>query len=376
MPIFAGTVYRVFGPTSVMSEIVLIAIALLFVGASVWAIDRTMKRLGCPAIARLGALAVFSLAPLNFSLEMENFRVWEGGVAAAGLAFALAYVLKKDGEVKAPGWREALLLAAGGGVMAMISPPTALAIYALLGLLAWRRRGVLAVPVVAALSLVLLIAVSYPWAVRNEHVFGEKVWSRTNFGFNYAQGFYDAAVAPKDPKAAFLGRLAELDPYTSRAAYERMVACRRRAGLFEALDGADQRLDRGPPRRRGADRGPALRGILLSAEMVLVGLFGKGDRAGPETGGDLGDHHPGGALHRLAAAGQGLAISLRPGRGGPLPVAPYVLAQPILQYRYPNRHALMTYLAAEFLWRLVARIMQPEKPSVSKSDTLVPEHAK
>jgi hypothetical protein len=374
MPIFAGTIYRLLGPTSVTSEVVLIGIALLVVAASVWAVDRAMKRLGSPAIARLAALAVFSLAPLNFSLEMENFRVWEGGVAAAGLAFALAYVLKKDGEAKAPGWREALLLAAGGGVMAMISPPSALAIYGLLGLLAWRRRGVLAVPVAGALSLVLLVAISYPWAIRNEGVFGEKVWSRTNFGFNYAQGFYDAAVAPKDPKAAFLGRLAELDPYTSRAAYERMMAvggeqaysklwtARTNAWIAAHPAGAARIVVRRvgelyfPPKwfwfvysEKAAAVAP--RQAVIWAITILAGLC---------------------IAWRLLARDWRYLYVLA---AVTLPIAPYVLAQPILRYRY-TIVALLTYLAAEFLWRVVARIVQPQKPSVSKSDTLVPEHVK
>lgn len=369
MPILAGTVYRLFGAISPVSEIVLIAIGLLFVGVSVWALDRAMKLLAAPAVARLAALAVFCLAPLNFSLEMENFRVWEGAVAAAGLGVALLYVLRVDSSERRPGWREGLLLAFGGGAMAMISPPTALAIYGLLGILAWRQRGFLALPVAAALSAVMLVGISYPWAVRNEAVFEEKVWSRTNFGFNYAQGFYDEAVAPRDPKAAFLNRLAALDPYTSKAAYQTMKqvggeqaysklwTARTNAWIAAHPAGAARIAARHlaefyfPPRwywsvysdkaKALAPRQAAIWAISLMAMLGVAWRLVSRDWR---------------YLYVLAAL--------------LLPALPYILAQPILRYRYTVA-ALMTFLAAEFAWRLLAQVMRFGTRGVMKDESLV-----
>ncbi len=369
MPLIAGTVYRLFGPTSSTSEIVLMALALGFVGLSLWAIDRAMARLGSPAIARLAALTVFVLAPLNLQMEMRDFRVWEGGVAAAGLACVLAYVLRRDADARTPGWREALLLAAAGGVMALFSPPAALAIYGMLGLLAWRRHGFLAMIPAAVLSAVLLAAISYPWAMRNEAVFGEKVWSRTNFGFNFALGYHDAAVSPKDPKTVFVNRLREVDPYTSKQAlatlkgmggeqaYSKYWSAQTKAWIAahpaQSVKIAVRHIVEFyfPPRwfwSIYSDTASALapRQALIWAITVLAGVCVAARLAARDWR----------YLYVLAAL--------------TLPALPYILAQPVLRYRYPIV-ALMTYLAAEIVWRIVARLVGQSSARVAAAPSPV-----
>ena len=61
----------------------------------------------------------------------------------------------------------------------------------------------------------LFVAVSYPWALRNEAVFGEKVWTRSSFGFNFALGYHDKAISPSDELKVFHDRLGESSPFLS-----------------------------------------------------------------------------------------------------------------------------------------------------------------
>jgi hypothetical protein len=361
MPVFAGTIYRLFGITSLLSEIILITAGLLVVAFSVWTVDRAVSRLGAPAVVRLAGLAIFVLAPLNLSLEMLNFRVWEGAVAAAGVGGALAFVLWRETQPGLVGWREAVLLSLLGGVMTMISPPAALAIYGLLGLLFWRTRGFLAAIPAAALSLVLMIVISLPWAIRNEAIFGEKVWSRTNFGFNFALGFHDAAVAPTDPRGVFVNRLAEIDPYTSKhalatlkavggeQAYSKLWSDRTKAWISNHPLGAAEIAGRHafefyfPPRwfwSVYSDNATALAPRQALIWIISIGAW-------------------------LAVASRLLAKDWRylyVLAVLTLPAAPYIMAQPILRYRYPIV-ALMTYLAIDLAWRIAARALGPNVTS-------------
>jgi hypothetical protein len=246
------------------------------------------------------------------------------------------------------------VLAVAGSVMALISPPAALGMYGLLGLLAWRRRGFLALPVVAALSALSLVAISYPWAVRNEAVFGEKVWSRTNFGFNFALGFHDAAVNPVDPKAVFLKRLEEVDPYSSSAA-------------LQALQGAggEQAYSKLWSARTkswiSAHQGAA---IAIAARHVVEFYFP------PRWFWSVYSDDAAAVAPRQAIVwGSTLLAFLCIGwrlwqrqwrylyvlGAVVLPALPYVLAQPILRYRYVVA-ALLIYLSVEFLWRITCII--------------------
>ena len=105
---------------------------------------------------------------------MKGFRYWEGALAAAGIAVCLAGALRMDGGQRRPSWLNLGVLAFGAGVLSLFSEAAALACYGMIGWLALRRRGSLGFLAVTALSAVLLCALSYPWALRNEAAFGEK----------------------------------------------------------------------------------------------------------------------------------------------------------------------------------------------------------
>jgi hypothetical protein len=68
------------------------------------------------------------------------------------------------------------------------------------------------------------VSLSLPWALRNERIFGEMIWSRGNFGLEYAIGINADALAPTDPAAGFQATLKRLHPFRSDFAYRNMVA--------------------------------------------------------------------------------------------------------------------------------------------------------
>ena len=133
-------------------------------------------------------------------------------MAAAGIALCLACVLALDARDRRPSWLELGLLAGGVGLFSLFSPPGALGCYGMLGWLALRKRGWTGLAGAAAASAALFVVISYPWALRNEAVFGEKVWTRSSFGFNSALGYYDKAINPSNPRKVYFDRIDEVLP--------------------------------------------------------------------------------------------------------------------------------------------------------------------
>jgi 4-amino-4-deoxy-L-arabinose transferase-like glycosyltransferase len=354
MPVLAGTVYRLFGVGAPPAELTLAVLAFGFVALSLIALNKALEILGSPPIARFAALAVMLLVPVNISLEMGAFRVWEGAVGAAVVALFLWCALELDRRPARPGWLSLAGLAAAGGVIALISPPVALACYGIVGLLALRRRGVIALGLVAALSAVSLVAISYPWAVRNEAVFGQKVWSRTNFGFNFALGFHQDAVDPADPKAAFLARLEEVDPYTSPQALENLKA----VGGEQAYSTlwTERTVD-------WIKQDPA--GAMKIALRHLVEFYFP-----PAWMWSIYSERGGGTAIKqaiiwivtfLGVVGVCAGLLRRDWRylyllaAISLPALPYILAQPIIRYKYPI-FTILIFAAADFVWTYARRL--------------------
>ena len=353
MPLLAGHVYRVFGVGTPAAETALTVISMAFIVAGVLALNFVAKRLAIPPLPRLAAIAFVCLVPLNFHLEMGAFRVWEGAAATAVLALALAWALRMEGDAGRPRWTSMVLLSAIGAASALLSPPGALAIFGCVGLVALRRRGIPAFIAIASVSAVLLVGFSYPWAARNEAVFGQKVWSRTNFGLNFALAFHDGAVSPSDPRKVFAERLAAVDPYTSRAVLAEMKAVGGEAKYSDIMSAqtkawigahpagaltiaarhvADFYL---PPKWLWSvysDRGTAVPlKQALTWGITILGLLSMGFRLARR------DWR---YLYVLAVLA--------------LPAVPYLLVQPTLRYHY-TVSTLLTLLAADLVYRGLTR---------------------
>lgn len=222
MPLIGGVIYRTFGVGSLTSEILLTALALAFFGIALMAFYAAFRRLGTPMAWRLLALAAAVLTPLNFKLEVQSLRLFEGALAVALLACSLLLVVRLDSRARLRERdsrarlreRDYVVPALLGGFLTLVNPPAALGAYGAFGILTLKKVSLRHWPgvfLVMAAGLALFIA---PWAIRNEHVFGRLILTRSNFPLEHAIGFHPAAVAPSDPRVVFVDRIRAIHPYS------------------------------------------------------------------------------------------------------------------------------------------------------------------
>lgn len=351
-PVIPGLVFRLFGVDSPTTAIVLTVFSALVVVATSLVLSRAFAKLGTPAPVRGAAVVLICLLPLHYELESRSLRIYENGDAALALALLLLAVVRLDRR-KTVGVADSIGLSALTAFIVALSPSLSICAVAMLGILAWRRLEWSSRARAAATLAALLILTSLPWALRNETELGEMVWTRGNFGLEFALGTHPGAVAPVDPGAAYLTRLSQIHPHGNEVAYRAMQAAggelpySRRLGAETghwvlAHPGASLTIwlrhwrefffpppwmwfHTAPP-----DATMPIRLVVvdLIAALALVGLFA--------------------ALSRR----QWLFLYLIP------PVLllplPYLLTQPLVRYRYVIA-SLLIFLAADALARLTGR---------------------
>jgi hypothetical protein len=352
MPLLVGTVYRLLGVATPTAEFVLSCLSLAFIYISFLALDVAFQRLGVAPLARIGAIVILALVPLNIFFEMVGFRHWEGAIAAAAIALYLADAVALDARDGRPTWLELGLLAAGGGLLSLFSLPAAVACYCLLGLLALRKRGWMGFVGTAAASAALLVAISYPWALRNEAVFGEKVWTRSSFGMNFALGYNDEALDPSNPRENFYRRLDEVSPFLNPKVFAELKAAGGEVG-FDRLSKA---------RTEEWIRQHPVGALRIAARHVSEFYFPPRWMWYPDTGISVAFKQA--AIWAIALVGfVGLGAQLA-GRNWRylyvaaalfLPMLPYILAEPVVRYRYPIGGVLV-FLAADMVWRALGSV--------------------
>jgi hypothetical protein len=354
MPLLVGTIYRLLGVGTPIAEFALSCLSLAFIYIGFLALDAAFERLNVAPIPRIGAIVVLALIPLDIFFEMKGFRHWEGAIAAAGIALYLARSLELDALEGRPGWLDLGLMACAGGVLSLFSLPAALACYGMLGWLALRKRGWLGLVGTAAASTALFIAISYPWALRNEAVFGERVWTRSSFGFNFATGYHDKAVSPSDPRKAYMDRLDEVSPFLNPEALANMKAAGGELAWNRLwIARTEQWIGRHP-----------VSALKITARHVWEYYFPPRWMWYPDTGIiAVFEQAIMWIIAFIGLVGMGARISGRDWRylyvaaALFLPVLPYSVVQPIIRYRYPIG-ALLVFLAADMVWRTSAFLLK------------------
>jgi hypothetical protein len=353
-PIYAGLVYRALGIRSVPAEMVLATMSIALVMLSYAAFYRAFGLMGTPRPWRLAALAFLCLVPLNISLEIEVFRIWEGGLSVA-IAACYLWALLAIERRPVLGWGMIAGMAIAAAALFFISPPLGLAAYAssLLVLMARvpRRRWPGAV-LIAVGALALFVV---PWAARNAAMMGEAIPLRSNFGLELALANHPAAASNADPRQVFRDRLDEIHPFQSEKAFAALQAAGGEVAYARQLGDGAKAWIRAHPLDfarlcmrhfrdfffppgwmwnvySGVSRGTAIK-VAINAALSVAALLG--------------------------AAVAGL-VSWRRYRFAilmlVLPVLPYLIVQPGLRYRYII-YALSVYLAADLAgraWALLA----------------------
>ncbi|HYZ49204.1 MAG TPA: hypothetical protein VE567_09960, partial [Sphingomonas sp.] len=222
MTLVAGAVYAVLGIRTAAAELVLATLSVGLSLVSAWLWYRIVQMIGIPRAAALTGLTLFCFLPLSISLEVIDFRAWEGALAATLGALALLPILNRD-RADRPWVRSLWLPSLLAAINFFVNPAMGLAVFGALALLLLRRFAARQWPQAIAIAALCLVVVLTPWAVRNELVLGRFIPLRGNAGLELALANHPAAAASGDQRQIFVERLHEIHPLESQPAFDRMM---------------------------------------------------------------------------------------------------------------------------------------------------------
>lgn len=362
--IFQGLVYRALGDTPA-AEMTLTLVVTALGLASFYFAYRIFALLKLPPLWRLAALAFVCLVPINAMLEVRIFRGFEGMLAAT-LAFGVLYWVLWLAQKERVKVMELAPLALVMGLLALTNQSAALGVYGAAGWLVLRRVPWRSWPAVGAVFAVGLVVFLAPWALRNERVLGHPVFTRSNFGLEFAQAYFPGALEAKDRRAEFIRRHAEMHPMQSVEALRQV----RTIGEVEYS---------GSMTRETMDWIKANPGesAQLAARHFQEFWFPDPWVWSPFEQGEVStkDKVKSGFVWLITAMGlAGLALGLRRNFGGWIYVAivlllsslPYVLTQPVIRYRYIVS-TLLIFCAFELVHALAEKLRLTEKHSAPAS---------
>jgi hypothetical protein len=358
-PMIPGLIFRIFGIDTPGSAMVLTIISACVVVVTALILNRLFARIGTPAAYRGAAVVLICLVPFYLELEARSLRVYENGYAALLLSLLLLAAVRLDMS-KVIAFADVVGLSALTALIVALSPAAGLSAVAILGILALRNLDwpgrIRAVSVLA----VILAATTLPWALHNRSAVGEPVLTRGNFGLEFAIGTNAAAVHPVDEQATYLARLAELHPHQSPPAYRAMTKAGGELNYSRRLGAETWGWVMAHPaeataiwfRHLGEFFFPpawlwfhtAPPSLTIPFRMAVVDVIGALALIGLVAG---------------LARKQWLFLYFLP----PIILIPlpYILAQPLIRYRYVIA-SLLVFLAADWLGRLTKRGQGALKP--------------
>jgi hypothetical protein len=209
-PLPSALVYWLFGGDSPYAEFILCGWAAFLVCLSIWLCWRLAVVLDAPRAARLAAVAVAALAPLQFRLEMRENRSWEINLATVVLIWILLELAESD--VKVLTRRSLVLIGASTGFLFILNSASGLG--AILSAALFHK---LRVPSrqwwIAPVSMAIVAgSLAGFWAERNMRELGAPIFLRDNLGLELALANHSGAMHPADAQGAFLARFREIHP--------------------------------------------------------------------------------------------------------------------------------------------------------------------
>lgn len=354
-PLWAGTVYRWLGVQSPAAELVLATAAIACVIASLLFLYRAFGLIGTPRPARLAGLAFLALVPLQFTLEIREFRIWEGALAVC-LAHAGLWAVLRLERAAQISWPAIIGMGLLAATLFFTSPPMGLGLYLCCGWLLLekcppRRWPGAALAAAAALALFVV-----PWTMRNIEALGAPVWLRPNFGLELALAYHPGAVTD-DPGKAFYERWRAVHPFASQFNVARMQAAGGEVAYARALGNEARAWIRAHPAQAAMLTLRHAREYLLPPPYVW--------RYEKDRHVAVARSAVHSAIGALGVAGMVVALVAAWRRfrfAALLMVAaalPYVVVQPVIRYRY-----LIAGLLVMFAADLVARAARRLAPGI------------
>jgi hypothetical protein len=209
-PLPPALVYWFFGGDSPYAEFILYCWAAFLVCLSIWLCWRLAVVLDAPRAARLTAVAITALLPLQFHLEMTENKFAEISLATIILIWILLKLAESD--VKVLTRRLLVLIGASTGFLFILNSASGLG--AILSAALFHK---LRVPPrqwwIAPVSMAIVAgSLAGFWAERNMRELGAPIFLRDNLGLELALSNYSGAVHPTDAHSAFLARFREIHP--------------------------------------------------------------------------------------------------------------------------------------------------------------------
>jgi hypothetical protein len=347
-----GLIYRAFGVGTLPSELILAVLAAAVVGALFWLLYRVAAELGIAVVPRLAALGFLLFVPLNFYVEVVDFRIREGAFAAMLAAGLLWWLLRLD-AAGSLGLRSIARFGLAAGFAFLINPGIALPAYAGLGLVGLRHLPVRRWPLAAVVLALGFVAVNGAWIVRNEVVYHRFMVSRGNFGLELDTANHAAAVDPTDPRAVFVARSQEIHPFFSATALARLKTFPDDATYFATLGAEANAWIAAHPGDFARITLRHLRELYFPPQWLF-------DQYGTGRVRDIGARQAiVWAVSALGLLGLALGLAIRARQylfvalTIAFPTLLYIVVQPTLRYRYAFA-GLLTYLAAGLVWRVIS----------------------
>lgn len=212
-PVVAGMMMKAFGIRTAMSQVALVAFALMQTVVVSVLLLKLFSQLKTPRFYVLCGLAASLFLPTMFSLDAYLFSCWDNGLAFIACLFCLVDLLSvwsADDDGFGRRLRSAAILA----VAVFFNPVLGLALATctfVARLLRWNFRSAV---LTGVLSLAVFAAIVAPWAWRNQQVLGSPILLRSNAGLELAIANHDAALSSKPADMVFNARNMEIHPFS------------------------------------------------------------------------------------------------------------------------------------------------------------------
>ena len=222
-PVVAGLVFKYFGILTDTSGAILLSWSLLQVFTCYLLAIYIVKYSGGTKTGALICAMILNCVPVFIGQEVLVYRYWDGAFVACLCGATLLLLLKHRYLTKpVHQWIGVATSAFTAALCLFVNPIIGLClglscIFFALKRLTWRQAAL-----GLATGLLTCSATFLPWAARNQAIMGHLIFSRDNFGLEFALANHPNAVSDEVPLQVFSRRIEDIHPFKSKRARNTM----------------------------------------------------------------------------------------------------------------------------------------------------------